>query len=775
MAFQYLQNTHTVTAYHKSVLNDVWTLYTKPNAFQRRLAEQSLPGQLSRLTLMAIHLLPYVLFSTYIARYLLMLIGTPNSPKDWADMSSSIFTGVAGGAAGGVVVGIAICASGAVSGRISDVLSEAISIGLVFGLTVALSFGGAFKLGYGLIGTALEGLTFGVAIGIAISTSIGITNGRTIVARFALSAAALTGLAIGLYLAAFDSIDTGIVLGTTSAIGIATAATRVYYLPLHVMFLWPVIRGHLYTLHPVAWDPLCATSFPGLDLLLADYVSHDSFRGDKEINRLASEYTSQHHLAIKAQARVIARKAATAKDLSETLRMVQSIPQGSRGWLSQTSQILTDVAAIAEQQEGIERVRNLPVFFRKQSEILRDFIQNFSIRVSGLDEPLASEFRHAATEWLVLAEKQVQDAAATIVRERVPQVFRAGDPVNIELEAFVPRRSVIDELAAHVVASTGCPGLLLYARRRMGKSSCLRNLTEFLPSQIEVVHLNLQDPGISGSEELFCSKLATAIDADQASRDSTRPTTLVELGTVLNTLNERLRGEGRRLLIGLDEYEYLDAMLGQQALPRGLPALFRTSIQEHRNLIWVFAGSHQIRELKNAQWPSALISVRTIEIDRFTPQETDTLLTHPLEHSRLWPPGSPDRPTFQSEFWGPGGIQRLRDIADGWPHLVILLAEICVNLVNQRNAEYVTEELFEEAVQKTVIQGDNVMIQLLQNESELPGEWEYLFGFKIQKMLPVPEDAAVFSSLQRRSLIRIEDGQVRLRVPLMQLWMEKRA
>jgi iduronate 2-sulfatase len=33
-------------------------------------------------------------------------------------------------------------------------------------------------------------------------------------------------------------------------------------------------------------------------------------------------------------------------------------------------------------------------------------------------------------------------------------------------------------------------------------------------------------------------------------------------------------------------------------------------------------------------------------------------------------------------------------MADGWPHLVILLVEICVNLVNQRIAEYVTDELY---------------------------------------------------------------------------------
>ena len=73
------------------------------------------------------------------------------------------------------------------------------------------------------------------------------------------------------------------------------------------------------------------------------------------------------------------------------------------------------------------------------------------------------------------------------------------------------------------------------------------------------------------------------------------------------------------------------------------------------------------------------------------------------------------------------------------------------------------------------MQGDNVMIQLLENESKLPNEWEYLLGFKTQETQPLPANPAIVSSLQHRLLIRVEDDQVRLRVPLMQMWMQERA
>ena len=40
------------------------------------------------------------------------------------------------------------------------------------------------------------------------------------------------------------------------------------------------------------------------------------------------------------------------------------------------------------------------------------------------------------------------------------------------------------------------------------------------------------------------------------------------------------------------------------------------------------------------------------------------------------------RPSFPPEFWGEGGIDRIHREADGWPHLLQLIAETAVDLVN---------------------------------------------------------------------------------------------
>jgi hypothetical protein len=91
----------------------------------------------------------------------------------------------------------------------------------------------------------------------------------------------------------------------------------------------------------------------------------------------------------------------------------------------------------------------------------------------------------------------------------------------------------------------------------------------------------------------------------------------------------------------------------------------RESVQSHQQITWLFAGSHEITELPNAQWTSYLLSARTIEIPPFTPQETRLLLTEPLKHSQLWKDPA-TRPRFSPEFWGEGGIERIQHEADGW-------------------------------------------------------------------------------------------------------------
>jgi hypothetical protein len=251
------------------------------------------------------------------------------------------------------------------------------------------------------------------------------------------------------------------------------------------------------------------------------------------------------------------------------------------------------------------------------------------------------------------------------------------------------------------------------------------------------------------------------------------PRDLPGLQRHLEACNSRLKQENRRVLLALDEYEQIDVKIGEGVFPSDLLAAIRESIQSHRQITWLFAGSHEITELAHAEWTSYLVSARTIEVPRFTPQETRLLLTEPLKHSQLWKDPA-TRPRFSPEFWGEGGIERIQREADGWPHLLQLIAETTVDLLNSEGAAAVTTGLLERALDSAVTSGHIVLSQLMQGESSLAGEWEYLAAFRAREEQAPPEVDAIRRSLRHRQIVREENGMWRLRVPLMARWLRLR-
>ncbi len=242
---------------------------------------------------------------------------------------------------------------------------------------------------------------------------------------------------------------------------------------------------------------------------------------------------------------------------------------------------------------------------------------------------------------------------------------------------------------------------------------------------------------------------------------------------VLSDYNAHLQETGKRVLLAIDEYENLDRKLGEKIFPEDLLATIRESIQTHRNITWIFSGSHEITELKHAEWPSYLVSARTIEVPMFTMAETRLLLTEPLKFSPLFKDES-KRPRFEPGFWGENGIERIQREAGGWPHLVQLIAETIVDVINDDDKRQVDDELFEAALNKAIVSGHNVLYQLLRGESTLSGEWEYLSAFRTRETQPLPGEEALYVSLRRRLLMEEANGEWRLRVPLMARWLKQR-
>ena len=335
---------------------------------------------------------------------------------------------------------------------------------------------------------------------------------------------------------------------------------------------------------------------------------------------------------------------------------LQSLPHGQKGFLREVPALWSQVAGIAQAQRRLDAV-NVPAFREPLAATLVREIRDFHARVAGLRYPLNTAFREAALARLALAERQHSDAKRILETQPVAQVFRAGDPVERSQEAFLPRWPIIEELQGQITLATGCPGLLLYGRRRMGKSTLVKNLQPFLPTSIAVASLSMQDPRVFGSLGQWVGSVA-GCTAEAAGMAAPVCGDLGGLFTWLGTLDAALASDGRRVLLALDEYENLDRKLGEEVFPRDLLDTIRESIQRHRRITWLFAGSHALSELEHAEWSSWFVSLRTVELLPFSEAETRLLLTEPMRHSELWQDDEMSRPRFDAAFWGEGGIER---------------------------------------------------------------------------------------------------------------------
>ncbi|HEV7517702.1 MAG TPA: AAA family ATPase [Thermoanaerobaculia bacterium] len=341
-----------------------------------------------------------------------------------------------------------------------------------------------------------------------------------------------------------------------------------------------------------------------------------------------------------------------------------------------------------------------------------------------------------------------------------------------EREAFVPRTALLGELERQILLSTGCPGLLVYGRRRMGKSTLLRNLPGLLPPGVQVVQISMQRASAFNSLPNLLERIGQEVAAAVPDLPAP-PVDLTALESFLAATDKRLDATGSRLLLALDEYENLDRKIGEGVFSEDLLSVLRESIQTHRHIIWTFAGSHAIDELTHAPWTSYLVSARTLEVTPFEPAETRLLLTEPLQQSSLWNTVETERPRFEPGFWGESGIERIQAETGGWPHLVQLVAETVIDLLNDTEKTRVDEALLERALDRAVVRGNNVFSELVEKESRLPGEWDYLCGFRSAATLSPPADLAIDRSLRRRRLVLEEDGRFRLRAPLMARWLRQ--
>ena len=729
---------------HRAALYWLGILYRRPQLLTAGLSALSAGQTITTGIKLYAHCIPYLILLNAV------LLGYTQSPESLG----LLIVGIAVGIAGGIAVGIL---KGMIEG-IAEGIAAGIVAGIVAGIAFGIAGGSSEGIAFEIAGEIAAGIIFGIAGGIAGGIAVGIAVGISIGMAYGITAGITYGIAVGITLLFF--------------------ILRAYYTPFSLFFVWPNIMSRWYPYHPVAWDDLCALPFPKLDQLLVGYAEYAPSLGHAEIERLINHYPSQRMAALRARVILLARATQQTQSLAELSDFASRLPEGDDRFLKHMTNLRVDMQEIAQFQTRLDQTRQ-QILQEPNAHLLCKSIEAFQHKIAGYPEPLAREFRTAAHTWLTQARRQLEHAETLLKRQSNPQVFRAGDPVDRDNEAFIPRSAVIQELEQQIMLSTGCPGVVFYGRLRTGKTSLLKNLTGFLPPYVVTIYVSMQNPEVFSSLRHFVTAIPHAIQAQlpELAPPPADSDDLAGLHQYLTRCNTYLKTQQQRLLIAIDEYEVIDLKIGESVFPEDLLASLRESIQMHRSITWLLAGSHAIDELQHAPWTSYLISTRTVEMPFFSLAETRTLLTDPLQHSTLFqdPSLHTPRPTFTEAFWGPQGIQRIQQQTVGWPHLVQLLAETLLELCNQESAKQVDDALFARALDKAIIKGHNLFDYLLHHDaSNSANEWAYLSAFRHHDWQAPPEDQDIYQSLRRRQLVSEEKGQWRLHTPLMAHWLKQR-
>ena len=402
-------------------------------------------------------------------------------------------------------------------------------------------------------------------------------------------------------------------------------------------------------------------------------------------------------------------------------------------------------------------------------------LDRFRSLVSSLPDPLGPEFLRAADAWSSVTQRHIEAMSS-----EVPPFFENAETViRPDVSAFLRRNALLGEMERLLTQPGGGPGLLLYARKRMGKSTLLENLKPLVSGDLSVAYISMQSAEAFTSTNHWAAHVARISQKVCPEAQGLSPVNdLAELAAFLRELNERLTKAGRRLLIALDEYEVIDEKIGSGQLSADILMQIRAAIQHQRQIRWLVSGVHHFMEMKHGEWAATFTACQMVELRPFTEAETRELLTEPLKHARAFGARPLPEQDFFRTFWRPGMIEAIHHESQGWPALVQGLAREVCRCCNNAKVLEPDDSMLESAFAQACYSLESTLATLLlEQETREParsaGQW--LQGFHLVGEQDRPRDEEVCRLLERHELIEdVKASRWKLRVPLMQRYLQRR-
>lgn len=654
-----------------------------------------------------------------------------------------------------------------------------LAVGLFFGLAVGLTVGWLLGLVFGLIGGVVLGLTKGVVLGLTEGVVLGLVGGIV----FGLILVLIGGIVRGLVFGLVGGLVFGLLIWPDQSLLTFTRYYlivfipsftfiyfRIFYIPIHI---WQY-RSSQKNINPflafnnslIQSDEMIKIPLPYMQAWLVHLARYDQDQGIATIEFIANERPIERKAALKALVIVLGDDLTQTKTLPDLFKLKvffkrfpnedKALPMG----LNDARQHFNRISELA--QDYLNRQT-----FTGQQQVLKELqthMQAFHDLMKLTPAPVGTTFQPHASRWLQMLAAEQTQLQAQAEFNPLPNPYIAGNPLQArDQHLFVGRRDLLLALEAHILNTQQKPSLLLYGRRRTGKSSTLLNLPQ---SRFESVYIDCQDSRWHESDQAFCYNLAKAVfetlfksgsllGLHQPKFEQYEKNAFTQLDAFLEPAQKLAEQRSKRILLAFDEYEALeDAMINQYISERVLGKL-RNLIQHHPMIVVLVSGSHRFEELPRINWANYLINTHLLELSFLAPSAAHELLTQPVPELS----------------YAEGVVEAIIQATHCQPYLLQMVASELVNYLNSQKRSLASLDDVELAFSKTLTSAAAYFTDTWRKDNS-PEEQVILRALAQGNHLS-ETNAALLQGLIRKELVARVGDTYQLAVPLFARWIRE--
>jgi len=341
-----------------------------------------------------------------------------------------------------------------------------------------------------------------------------------------------------------------------------------------------------------------------------------------------------------------------------------------------------------------------------------------------------------------------------------PNIYEIGDPLspNYQNKLFKGRKDVVDKLSNIIYTSQRMPLLLIQGQRRVGKTSLINYLEQFLGSGFKIVKLDMQS-GKNKEFNLFVKninyELNKVLGIDETINISDK---FVETWIFFeNYLFENTKDLSYKIIISFDEYEAFHKHIvkkhGEDILEN-----MRSFMQSQSQVVFLFSGMWRLSDLTAPNWDEYFPQVQRLKVGYLNREDSFELIINPVDNFNL---------VYTDEV-----AEKVYRLTMGHPQLLQILCSNIVDIANRNNQKNISYEMVIEAKEK-VFEVNVIPMTIFWREFCGDAEREVI------EQILANNEITKETKEQKRAVARLIDYEFitkdfKIYVPLFEKWLKER-